>query len=62
MWLSSGFKQAKQINTDCLYKQAQNAGQYSHDNVFHSLLGIMDVQTQAYDSKLDIFKACRAVS
>ncbi len=24
------------------------------------MLGIMDVQTQAYDGKLDLFKPCRA--
>ncbi|WP_218765570.1 phosphoethanolamine transferase [Vibrio parahaemolyticus] len=62
MWMSPSFKQAKHINTDCLSKEAQNAGKYSHDNVFHSLLGIMDVKTQAYDGQLDIFKTCRTVS
>ncbi len=31
-----------------------------HDNLFHSMLGIMDVQTQVYDGKLDLFKPCRA--
>jgi lipid A ethanolaminephosphotransferase len=32
----------------------------SHDNLFHSLLGIFDVKTQAYDPGLDIFAACRS--
>ena len=31
-----------------------------HDNLFHSMLGIMDVQTQVYDGALDLFKPCRA--
>ena len=59
MWMSPNFKQAKQIDSDCLTQEAQSVGKYSQDNVFHSLLGIMDVQTNAYDGHLDIFKTCR---
>jgi lipid A ethanolaminephosphotransferase len=29
---------------------------YSHDNLFHTLLGLFDVQTEVYDSKMDMFK------
>ncbi|MEX3071302.1 phosphoethanolamine transferase [Vibrio alginolyticus] len=58
-WMSPGFKQVKQVNSDCLKQEAQVVGKYSQDNVFHSLLGLMDVQTNAYDSSLDIFKTCR---
>jgi len=29
---------------------------YTHDNLFHTLLGLFDVQTEVYDSKMDIFK------
>ncbi|EAR56082.1 hypothetical protein SKA34_12850 [Photobacterium sp. SKA34] len=60
LWMSPGFKQAKHINTDCLAQESQQTATHSHDNVFHSLLGIMDVETNAYDGKLDIFKTCRA--
>ncbi|EMH3443174.1 phosphoethanolamine transferase [Vibrio harveyi] len=59
LWMSPGFKQAKHINTDCLEQEAQQTATHSHDNVFHSLLGIMDVETDAYDGGLDIFKSCR---
>ncbi len=59
LWMSPGFKQAKHINTDCLEQEAQQTATHSHDNVFHSLLGIMDVETDAYDGDLDIFKTCR---
>ena len=31
----------------------------SHDNLFHSVLGILDIQTSAYQPELDLFKACR---
>lgn len=59
LWMSDGFKQVKQINENCL-KKAANNNEYSHDNLFHSMLGIMDVETQAYDVELDLFKECRA--
>ena len=59
VWMSPGFKQLKSINEDCLQRNAQHSGQYSHDNLFHSLLGIMDVKTQVYQSDLDLFASCR---
>jgi hypothetical protein len=32
-----------------------------HDNLLpHTMLGIMDVQTQVYDGALGLFKPCRA--
>jgi lipid A ethanolaminephosphotransferase len=30
----------------------------THDNLFHSVLGLMDVQTSAYQPKLDLFRVC----
>ncbi|PLU17821.1 hypothetical protein BMJ29_19625, partial [Sinorhizobium medicae] len=35
---------------------------HSHDNLFHSVLGLMQVKTQVQDPALDIFAACRNVS
>ncbi|WP_299569587.1 phosphoethanolamine--lipid A transferase [uncultured Shewanella sp.] len=58
MWMSSGFKASKQINYNCLSQQSQS-GIYSHDNIFHSILGIMDIETQEYEKPLDIFSSCR---
>ena len=31
----------------------------THDNYFHSVLGLLDVKTGAYQPELDIFSACR---
>jgi lipid A ethanolaminephosphotransferase len=31
----------------------------SHDNFFHSVLGLLDVQTKTYRAGLDIFAGCR---
>ncbi|PSW05618.1 phosphoethanolamine transferase [Photobacterium lipolyticum] len=58
VWMSEGFKQAKNIDSYCLNQAAQQ-GSYSQDNVFHSMLGIMDVDTKVYQPELDIFNSCR---
>lgn len=57
MWLPADFAQANKLNTDCL---AQLTGQsYSQDNLFHTMLGLLNVDTSVYDEKLDITKGCR---
>jgi lipid A ethanolaminephosphotransferase len=60
VWMSEGFKQAKALDADCLGQEAIK-NSYSHDNLFHSLLGIMDITTEAYDNKMDIFARCRTL-
>lgn len=57
IWLSPGFRSSFGINQDCLRKNAGAA--LSHDKLFHSLLGVLDVQTRAYDRALDLFAPCR---
>ncbi|EKO3734625.1 sulfatase-like hydrolase/transferase, partial [Vibrio metschnikovii] len=59
VWMSPSFQKIKNINYDCLQQSAKKTGIYSHDNIFHSLLGIMDVNTDVYQPELDIFKSCR---
>lgn len=57
MWLSPGFRRSFNIDQECL---RTNAGaEVSHDNLFHSLLGVLDVQTRVYDKSLDLFAPCR---
>ncbi|MGE6287717.1 phosphoethanolamine transferase [Aeromonas media] len=58
-WFSPQLQRDRQLDQDCLRQEA-GSERFSHDNLFHSMLGIMDVQTQAYDGKLDLFKPCRA--
>ncbi len=51
MWF--GKEISKDIN---LEKVRQNKDkQYSHDNLFHSLIGLFEVETEIYDETLDIF-------
>lgn len=56
LWMSQGFVTWRGINTDCLAKQASN--RLSHDNFFHSVLGLLNIQTTAYESNKDIFAPC----
>lgn len=58
VWMSQGFSQSKGIDVDCLRSKTNLP--YSHGNLFHSLLGVMDVSTEAYDTSLDLFSQCRA--
>lgn len=55
LWLSAGLQQ--HIRKDCLEKNRGNP--YSHDNLFHSLLGFFDVKTSLYQKDLDIFSSCK---
>ncbi|MBV7297451.1 phosphoethanolamine transferase [Enterovibrio paralichthyis] len=56
-WSSPGFDEDKGLDKQCL--QSNTGKPYSQDNLFHSLLGLMDVKTNAYDGKMDIFSPCR---
>ncbi|MGY3883997.1 phosphoethanolamine transferase [Aeromonas aquatica] len=57
-WFSPQLQSDRQLNQDCLRQEA-GSKRFSHDNLFHSMLGIMDVQTKVYDGALDMFKPCR---
>jgi len=45
------------INVTCVKKIASQ--KYSHDNLFSTLLGLVDVRTKVYNPDMDIFKKCR---
>jgi lipid A ethanolaminephosphotransferase len=55
-WLSPGFEQRGKLSMACL-KQHLDAP-ISHDNYFHSVLGLMNVQTSVYKPALDIYASC----
>lgn len=57
-WLSNDFVQRSRINPACLNQQKDKL--LSHDNYFHSVLGLMDIQTAAYKPELDIYAACKS--
>lgn len=57
MWFSPGFTASAELDTRCLREEARRPA--SHDNLFPSVLGLMDVKTQVYDADRDLFARCR---
>ena len=57
MWLSPGYQSAFGIDQACLAARAKTS--FSHDNFFHTVLGMLDVETKTYDRALDIAAPCR---
>lgn len=56
-WASEGFLDRMGLDGGCL--QAGRGQPLSHDNVFHSVLGLLQVDTAARKSALDLFASCR---
>ncbi len=46
------------INAECMQKKSSLP--VSHDNIFHTVLGLADIKTKAYDAEMDLAEACRA--
>lgn len=53
IWMSDGYANQKGINKASVISKAA-AGGFSHDNLFHTLLGLYGVKTSAKDNSLDI--------
>ncbi len=59
MWFSPIFAQSAGLDLACLRGNAEGE-RYSHDNLYHSLLGLFDVESGVYQKGLDLFAGCRA--
>lgn len=57
-WLSPRFEQRSGIAMACLRARAD--ARVTHDNLFHSVLGLMQVGTRAYHRELDAYANCIA--
>ena len=56
-WISQPMAQRLGLRLECLRQQADRP--LSHDNLFHAMLGLADVQTNLYRKDMDWFAACR---
>ncbi|MBC2883803.1 phosphoethanolamine transferase [Ochrobactrum sp. CM-21-5] len=56
-WFSPDYATATQLDTACIKQDAATPA--SHDNLFHTIIGMMGVKTVAYDPTLDRFARCR---
>jgi lipid A ethanolaminephosphotransferase len=58
MWLSPAYAKSFAVDTACLGKRARQSA--SHDNLFHTVLGMLDVNTLAYEPAFDLMHSCRS--
>ena len=59
-WLSQGFAADHFVNLRCV--GGKSGDPLSHDNLFHSVLGLLDVQTRVYKPANDLFETCRGAA
>jgi lipid A ethanolaminephosphotransferase len=55
-WWSDQFQRVRGIRHECLKQDLDKP--LSHDNLYHSVLGLMRVQTRSYQPDLDLFRRC----
>ncbi len=60
IWMSDRFRASLALDGGCLEATAQTP--VSHDNMFSTVLGMLDVSTSARDESLDLTATCRPVS
>ena len=56
-WLGDGMAARAGLASACLRGRLDE--KLSHDNLYHSVLGLLDVTTPTYDRRLDIWSACK---
>jgi lipid A ethanolaminephosphotransferase len=56
MWFSDGLRANRGIDEDCLQRRAARPA--SHDHLFHTLLGLLDVSTALYEPEWDLLNGC----
>jgi len=57
-WFSDSYQKAYSVDTHCL--QMSRDKPLSQDNLFHSMLGLLEVKSSVYQADLDLFAGCRA--
>ena len=57
LWMSETMKKDDHIDYACLRNKVDEA--FSHDNIFHSLLSLLEVKSSLYKPEKDIFQSCR---
>ena len=55
-WLSTGLSQRTGLTPQCL--QLARDTRISHENYFHSVLGLLGIQTRVYQRALDVYANC----
>jgi len=58
IYMNDTMKRWDYIDWECLRRDAATKS-YTHDNLFHSVLGLLEIKSKKYKPALDIFKPCR---
>ena len=58
LWLSPGFAASSGLRAECLRERAKRPA--SHDNLYHSTLGFLDVETAVRNPAFDLTRECRS--
>ncbi|MBC3365651.1 phosphoethanolamine--lipid A transferase [Pseudomonas sp. SWRI154] len=56
-WFSDSYQKSFAVDTHCL--QLSRDKPLSQDNLFHSMLGLLEVNSKVYNQDLDLFASCR---
>lgn len=57
MWLSPEYATRRSLDVGCMRRHA--ADRFSHDNLYHTVLGAAEVLNASYDATLDMLATCR---
>ena len=57
-WFSDSYQKSFAVDTHCL--QLSRDKPLSQDNLFHSMLGLLEVNSKVYNQDLDMFAGCRS--
>lgn len=57
LWMSKSFEERLGIDAECV--KAAAAKPVSHDSLWSTVIGLSQVETSAYEKKLDVIGACR---
>ena len=56
MWFSAGFAQGRGLDAACLAQRARLPA--THDHLFHTVLGLLDVRTALHEKPWDLSAEC----
>ena len=59
-WLGAGLERRQRLSDACL--RAGLDAPLTHDNLYHTVLGLLDVQSPSYSRALDAMDGCRGVA
>jgi lipid A ethanolaminephosphotransferase len=58
LWMSEGYRKRFAVSEACLGAKGQQG--FSHDHLYHSVLGALGVSTARYQPAMDMFHECRS--